>query len=164
MLQGKVKAIDHGQTINLAICSWETNGSLFLRLLAICFCKDHLQSILEKTIDNLFLRRPLAVLFLRDIGKLINLFYLFQVKIGNFERTIGKLKYTTRDGGGQSTADWIIGVAVGGAVLMTIIIIILIIYKRKSTEAERQYKKMQIQLDTLESNVRNECKQGMYHD
>jgi hypothetical protein len=54
----------------------------------------------------------------------------------------------------------IAGIAAGGGFLLVIIIIILIIYRRQSTRAERIYHKLQIQLDNLESNVRNECKQG----
>ena len=78
--------------------------------------------------------------------------------VGNLEYNLGSLEYTGSTG--IRSEYWIISVAVGGGILITVIIIILIIYKRKSTEAERQYKKMQIQLDTLESNVRNECKLG----
>ena len=44
--------------------------------------------------------------------------------------------------------------------LILTIIVILIVCRRRSTLAERQYKKMKAQLDALESNVRNECKQG----
>ena len=84
----------------------------------------------------------------------------FQVRIGLFEAKVGKIRYQYPEYKEESKI-WIIGVAVGGGILVTIIIVILIIYKRKSTEAERQYKKMQLQLDTLESNVRNECKQGV---
>ncbi|XP_055371957.1 plexin-B isoform X2 [Condylostylus longicornis] len=35
-----------------------------------------------------------------------------------------------------------------------------VVYRRKSTQAEREYKRIQIQMDTLESNVRLECKQA----
>ncbi|KAJ8955492.1 hypothetical protein NQ318_003595 [Aromia moschata] len=35
---------------------------------------------------------------------------------------------------------------------------VLFVYRRKSTQAEREYKRIQIQMDTLESNVRSECK------
>lgn len=37
---------------------------------------------------------------------------------------------------------------------------VLFVYRRKSTQAEREYKRIQIQMDTLESNVRSECKLG----
>lgn len=52
------------------------------------------------------------------------------------------------------------GIAAGGTILILLSIIIMIIYRRKSTQAEREYKRIQIQMDTLESNVRSECKQG----
>ncbi|XP_064632633.1 plexin-A2-like isoform X2 [Lineus longissimus] len=52
--------------------------------------------------------------------------------------------------------------AIAGAagLLLLIIIVILVICKRKSTKHEREFKHLQIQLDTWESNVREECKQG----
>lgn len=43
---------------------------------------------------------------------------------------------------------------------IALIIMILFVYRRKSTQAEREYKRIQIQMDTLESNVRLECKQA----
>ena len=36
----------------------------------------------------------------------------------------------------------------------------MVIYKHKSSQAEREYKRIQIQMDTLENNVRSECKQA----
>jgi len=54
-----------------------------------------------------------------------------------------------------------IGGITGGAVLLVLVsVVILLISRRKSTQAEREYKRIQIQMDTLESNVRSECKQG----
>lgn len=47
-----------------------------------------------------------------------------------------------------------------GTVLAIISIIVLAAYKHKTTEAEREYKRIQLQMDTLESNVRSECKQA----
>ncbi|CAH1783846.1 unnamed protein product [Owenia fusiformis] len=52
----------------------------------------------------------------------------------------------------------IIGICTGGGFLILVIIIICVVYMRHKNRAKRQYKKIQIQLDTLESNVRNECK------
>lgn len=43
---------------------------------------------------------------------------------------------------------------------IALVIMILAVYRRKSTQAEREYKRIQIQMDTLESNVRLECKQA----
>ena len=52
------------------------------------------------------------------------------------------------------------GITGGGVLLVLVSVVILLIYRRKSTQAEREYKRIQIQMDTLESNVRSECKQG----
>lgn len=52
------------------------------------------------------------------------------------------------------------GIAAGTCFLLLLFGIVLVVYCRKSTQAEREYKRIQIQMDTLESNVRSECKQG----
>lgn len=54
----------------------------------------------------------------------------------------------------------IVGVTVGTCCLVLVFLIVLVVYRRKSTQAEREYKRIQIQMDTLESNVRSECKLG----
>ncbi|XP_066996957.2 plexin-B isoform X2 [Anabrus simplex] len=54
----------------------------------------------------------------------------------------------------------IAGIAAGTFSLFFLFVIVLIVYCRKSTQAEREYKRIQIQMDTLESNVRSECKQA----
>ena len=87
--------------------------------------------------------------------------FVLQVTVGNEEYPLGLLEYQTTSENSPLPQHITIVIAITGTILVLIIIIILIIYRRKSTEAERQFKKMQIQLDTLESNVRNECKQGM---
>ncbi|KAF0309517.1 Plexin-B [Amphibalanus amphitrite] len=52
------------------------------------------------------------------------------------------------------------GIAASGVFLVLLSVVILVVYRRKSTQAEREYKRIQIQMDTLESNVRMECKQA----
>lgn len=52
----------------------------------------------------------------------------------------------------------IASIAAGTFFLVLIFMIVLIVYRRRSTKAEREYKRIQIQMDTLESNVRLECK------
>lgn len=52
------------------------------------------------------------------------------------------------------------GIAAGGAVLMLLSLIILAALRHKSSQAEREYKRIQLQMDTLENSVRSECKQG----
>ena len=81
-----------------------------------------------------------------------------QVEVGNLRTEVGYLEYAAENS--LSDEVWIIGVAVGGGFLLTLVVVILVVYVRKSTQADRQYKKLKMQLDTLESNVRNECKQG----
>jgi len=83
---------------------------------------------------------------------------LVKVTVGNLVFNLGRIEYQKPSAYFPLSA--IIGIVVGGSIFIVIIIVILIIYQRKSTQAERQYRKMQIQLDTLESNVRNECKQA----
>ncbi|XP_022257983.1 plexin-B-like [Limulus polyphemus] len=52
------------------------------------------------------------------------------------------------------------GIAAGGALLMLITLIILVVLRYKSFQAEREYKRIQLQMDTLENSVRSECKQA----
>ena len=71
---------------------------------------------------------------------------------------LGRIEYQTDNP--MLTLPVIIAIGIGGGIFLIIIISVLIVYHRKSKEAERQIKKMLVQLDALESNVRNECKQG----
>ena len=81
------------------------------------------------------------------------------MKVGNnLEFPLGSLKYHKDTFVLPLFA--IIAIAAGGAFFLFVILSICIVYQRKSKEAERKIRKMLIQLDTLESNVRNECKQG----
>ncbi|XP_030748718.1 plexin-B isoform X2 [Sitophilus oryzae] len=52
----------------------------------------------------------------------------------------------------------IILIAVGVILFAFFSVAVVVVYRRKSTQAEREYKRIQIQMDTLESNVRSECK------
>ncbi|XP_044257639.1 plexin-B isoform X2 [Tribolium madens] len=49
-------------------------------------------------------------------------------------------------------------IAAGTVLFVLFFFAVLFVYRRKSTQAEREYKRIQIQMDTLESNVRSECK------
>ena len=85
-----------------------------------------------------------------------------QVVVGYLVYSVGQLQYQKLEssGGGDGGDYWIVGSAVVGGAMLTVICIILVVYKRKSTRAQRQFKRLQLQLDSLESNIRNECKQG----
>uniref|UniRef100_A0A671L495 Plexin-A1-like n=1 Tax=Sinocyclocheilus anshuiensis TaxID=1608454 RepID=A0A671L495_9TELE len=54
----------------------------------------------------------------------------------------------------------IIGIGGGGGLLLLVIIIILIAYKRKSRDADRTLKRLQLQMHNLESRVALECKEA----
>lgn len=52
------------------------------------------------------------------------------------------------------------GIGAAAALTLFVAIAFMIIYKHKNSQAEREYKRIQIQMDTLENNVRSECKQA----
>ncbi|XP_017111505.1 plexin-B isoform X1 [Drosophila elegans] len=84
---------------------------------------------------------------------------LVVVKVGrNLRFVIGYLKYDLNKPYVFSHALLVVMLTV--AVLVIVLVIVLIIFRRKSTQAEREYKRIQIQMITLESNVRSECKQA----
>ncbi|TNM91343.1 hypothetical protein fugu_019723 [Takifugu bimaculatus] len=58
----------------------------------------------------------------------------------------------------SSTA--IISIAAAGAMLILVIVVVLIAYKRKSRESDLTLKRLQMQMDNLESRVALECKEA----
>ncbi|KAL9872786.1 plexin-B isoform X2 [Glossina fuscipes] len=86
-------------------------------------------------------------------------FPLVVVKVGrNLRFVVGHLKYDLMKAYSFSHAIW--GIIFTISLIVILLIIILVIYRRKTTQAEREYKRIQIQMITLESNVRSECKQA----
>uniref|UniRef100_A0A1B0DHC7 IPT/TIG domain-containing protein n=1 Tax=Phlebotomus papatasi TaxID=29031 RepID=A0A1B0DHC7_PHLPP len=84
---------------------------------------------------------------------------LVVVRVGRSLRfPIGHLKYDLMKPYVLSTAMIVITITI--LIIVVLLIVVLIVYRRKSTQAEREYKRIQIQMDTLESNVRMECKQA----
>uniref|UniRef100_A0A4W6EFP8 Plexin b1b n=1 Tax=Lates calcarifer TaxID=8187 RepID=A0A4W6EFP8_LATCA len=81
----------------------------------------------------------------------------FTVQIGNLNFSLGKVLY---DNLSLSTfpLEAQIGVGVGASIVALIVLIIVLIYRRKSKQALRDYKKVQIQLENLETSVRDRCK------
>ncbi|CAF4870399.1 unnamed protein product [Pieris macdunnoughi] len=83
---------------------------------------------------------------------------LVVVKIGrNLRFPIGYLHYELLRNY-NFPPEAIAAIAAGTFFLVLIFMIVLVMYRRRSTKAEREYKRIQIQMDTLESNVRLECK------
>uniref|UniRef100_A0A8V5HIX8 Plexin-A1 n=1 Tax=Melopsittacus undulatus TaxID=13146 RepID=A0A8V5HIX8_MELUD len=79
------------------------------------------------------------------------------VSAGGFEFSPGTLQIYSDS---LLTLPAIIGIGGGGGLLLLIIIIVLIAYKRKSRDADRTLKRLQLQMDNLESRVALECKEG----
>uniref|UniRef100_A0A4W6DB47 Plexin b1a n=1 Tax=Lates calcarifer TaxID=8187 RepID=A0A4W6DB47_LATCA len=81
----------------------------------------------------------------------------FTVKMGNLNFSLGRVQY---DSQAQSTfpLEAQVGVGVGASIVALIVLIIVLIYRRKSKQAMRDYKKVQIQLENLETSVRDRCK------
>lgn len=82
---------------------------------------------------------------------------MVQIKAGGFEFSPGTLQIYSDS---LLTLPAIIGIGGGGGLLLLIIIIVLIAYKRKSRDADRTLKRLQLQMDNLESRVALECKEG----
>ncbi|XP_075951524.1 plexin-B1 [Anarhichas minor] len=81
----------------------------------------------------------------------------FTVNMGNLNFSLGRVQY---DSQAQSTfpLEAQVGVGVGASIVALIVLIIVLIYRRKSKQAMRDYKKVQIQLENLETSVRDRCK------
>lgn len=84
---------------------------------------------------------------------------LVVVRVGrNLRFSIGHLKYDLLKPYNYSPAWFVIVFTI--IMVLILLVAVLIVYRRKSTQAEREYKRIQIQMITLESNVRSECKQA----
>ncbi|XP_022245711.1 plexin-B-like [Limulus polyphemus] len=83
-----------------------------------------------------------------------------QVRVGqNLRYKIGYLQYEVmKTYKFPPEAIW--GIAAGGALLMLLSLVILAVLRHKNTLAEREYKRIQLQMDTLENSIRSECKQA----
>ncbi|XP_016533798.1 plexin-B1 isoform X2 [Poecilia formosa] len=81
----------------------------------------------------------------------------FTVQMGHLNISLGKVQY---DNLSPPTfpLEAQIGVGVGASIVALIVLMIVLIYRRKSKQALRDYKKVQIQLENLETSVRDRCK------
>ncbi|XP_030634053.1 plexin-A1-like [Chanos chanos] len=79
------------------------------------------------------------------------------VRVGGFEFSPGTLQIYSDS---LLTLPAIIGIGGGGGLLLLVIIVVLIAYKRKSRDADRTLKRLQLQMDNLESRVALECKEA----
>ncbi|XP_028824338.1 plexin-A1-like [Denticeps clupeoides] len=79
------------------------------------------------------------------------------VRAGGFEFSPGVLQIYSDS---LLTLPAIVGIGGGGGLLLVVIIMVLIAYKRKSRDADRTLKRLQLQMDNLESRVALECKEA----
>uniref|UniRef100_A0A8B9CAV9 Plexin-B1 n=1 Tax=Anser brachyrhynchus TaxID=132585 RepID=A0A8B9CAV9_9AVES len=81
----------------------------------------------------------------------------FTVQMGNLNFLLGRVQYDTES---QLTfpLEAQIGLGVGASFVALVVLVIVFIYRRKSKQALRDYKKVQIQLENLETSVRDRCK------
>ncbi|XP_040261061.1 plexin-B3 [Bufo bufo] len=81
----------------------------------------------------------------------------FVVHMGNLRFDLGQVKY---DAEGQSSfpKEAKIGIGVGAALLIPIVLIIIFMYRRQSKKAKRDYEKVLVQLENLETSVGDQCR------
>ncbi|XP_006873702.1 PREDICTED: plexin-B1 [Chrysochloris asiatica] len=81
----------------------------------------------------------------------------FTVQMGNLYFSLGRVQYDGESPVAFPVAAQV-GLGVGTSLLALGVLIIVLMYRRKSKQALRDYKKVQIQLENLESSVRDRCK------
>jgi len=86
--------------------------------------------------------------------------------VGKLYFDVGYLEYIDPSAAGEAVSSslsgwWPLIVGIGGGMLVVIIAILVSVFVRKSSYNERLFRRLQGQLDALESSVRNECKQGL---
>lgn len=82
-----------------------------------------------------------------------------QVLVGGLEFWLGTLHITAER---ALTLPAMVGLAAGGGLLLLAITAVLVAYKRKTQDADRTLKRLQLQMDNLESRVALECKEGAW--
>ncbi|XP_068104102.1 plexin-A3-like [Hyperolius riggenbachi] len=79
------------------------------------------------------------------------------ILVGGMEFSPGSLRIYSDS---SLTLPAIVGIGAGGGLLLLAIIAVLIAYKRKTRDADRTLKRLQMQMDNLESRVALECKEA----
>lgn len=96
-------------------------------------------------------------LFLIDSHVYIYVGLFSQVQVGGLHVSPGSVNILSDS---LLTLPAIVSIAAGGGLLLIIVILVLIAYKRKSRENDLTLKRLQMQMDNLESRVALECKEG----
>ncbi|KAG8187056.1 hypothetical protein JTE90_019266 [Oedothorax gibbosus] len=90
---------------------------------------------------------------------------LVVVRLGaHLRKELGSLRYALPGrgggGGGGAPLPLVGGAGAGAALLLLLSLGVLGALRHKNSQAEREYKRIQLQMDTLENSVRSECKQA----
>ncbi|XP_077458352.1 plexin-B1-like isoform X1 [Stigmatopora argus] len=138
-----------GENLDLAIYKHEVQARI----------GDGVCSVKTLTHNHLYCEPPAKQPSVRTIQKkdIMDSLPEFTVKMGNMNFSLGRVQY---DSHGLSIfpLEAQVGVGVGASIVVLIVLIIVLIYRRKSKQAMRDYKKVQIQLENLETSVRDRCK------
>uniref|UniRef100_A0A8C5A245 Plexin B3 n=1 Tax=Gadus morhua TaxID=8049 RepID=A0A8C5A245_GADMO len=81
---------------------------------------------------------------------------LFQVGLGNLQVDLGVVQYDSSPSPIPLAAQ--LGLGAGAAVVVLSVLVVILMYRRKSKQALRDYKKVLLQLETLEINVGDQCR------
>uniref|UniRef100_A0AAY4B394 Sema domain-containing protein n=1 Tax=Denticeps clupeoides TaxID=299321 RepID=A0AAY4B394_9TELE len=79
------------------------------------------------------------------------------VMMGKLEFDLGPVQYDSDILSSVPLAAQV-GLAAGAAVVVLVVLVIILMYRRKSKQALRDYKKVLVQLETLEINVGDQCR------
>uniref|UniRef100_A0AAZ3NXE2 Sema domain-containing protein n=1 Tax=Oncorhynchus tshawytscha TaxID=74940 RepID=A0AAZ3NXE2_ONCTS len=80
-----------------------------------------------------------------------------RVVMGNLNVDLGTVQYDT-EGLSPVPLAAQVGLAAGAAVVVLVVLVIILMYRRRSKQALRDYKKVLVQLETLEINVGDQCR------
>ncbi|XP_061537025.1 plexin-B1-like isoform X1 [Phycodurus eques] len=138
-----------GENLDLAIYKQEVQARI----------GDGVCSVKTLTHNHLYCEPPVKQPSVRSSQKkdVMDSLPEFTVKMGNINFSLGRVQY---DSHALSIfpLEAQVGVGVGASIVVLIVLIIVLIYRRKSKQAMRDYKKVQIQLENLETSVRDRCK------
>uniref|UniRef100_A0A672ZY77 Plexin-B1 n=1 Tax=Sphaeramia orbicularis TaxID=375764 RepID=A0A672ZY77_9TELE len=110
-----------------------------------------------KTLDNthLYCEPPETQPMSEDDG---NELPALKVLMGNLEVDLGLVQYDSDSLLSPVPLAAQIGLGAGAAVIILSVLVIILMYRRKSKQALRDYKKVLLQLETLEINVGDQCR------
>uniref|UniRef100_A0A8B9L165 Plexin A2 n=1 Tax=Astyanax mexicanus TaxID=7994 RepID=A0A8B9L165_ASTMX len=97
------------------------------------------------------------IYYIDCISSCVCVFALSQVQVGGLHVSPGSVNILSDS---LLTLPAIVSIAAGGGLLLIIVILVLIAYKRKSRENDLTLKRLQMQMDNLESRVALECKEA----